>query len=63
MELEIPDIAYSDGECHMARIAEAATFVRQKMTAEGQNPSLVTFDSIFALAQTKNSEESKLTYP
>ena len=60
---EIPDNLYSDGECHMARIADATTFVEHKMIADGKNPEVITFDSIFALAQTKNTNESKLTYP
>ena len=63
MSSEIPDNLYSDGECHMARIAAAATFVEHRMNADGKNPSVITFDSIFALAQTKNTNESKLTYP
>ena len=63
MSLETPDTFYSDGECHMAEIADAATFVTNKMKDRGEEPEAVTFDSIYALAQTKNTADSKLTYP
>lgn len=63
MSSEIPDNFYSDGECHMARISDAVTFIERRMVADGKNPDAITFDSIFASAQSKNTNESKLTYP
>jgi len=47
----------------MARIADTANLVEQKMRARGENPWEVTFDSIFAFAQSLNTPEKKLTYP
>ena len=63
MSLKTPDTFYSDGECHMAEIADTATFVENKMKARGENPETVTFDSIYALAQAQNTAGKKLIYP
>ena len=48
---------------HMARIADAAYLVEQKMRTRGENPDEITFDSIYALAQAQNNADSRLTYP
>ena len=63
MAPETPDNFYSDGECHMAEIADTATFVAAKMKARGEDPEAVTFDSIYALAQSRNTADKKMTYP
>ncbi|HPR91559.1 MAG TPA: hypothetical protein PK547_02380 [Candidatus Paceibacterota bacterium] len=63
MSLKTPDTFYSDGECHMAEIADVATFVERQMEARGESPEAVTFDSIYASAQSKNTADNKLTYP